>query len=117
MVNVDFTPSKMTNVENVADCVSFQFTNGYYTFHATVISKETAERQQLTLLMTSIANESTGYLTLELQDLRPPSSERQPDRDGMIAQLELKLRVAQDEDKLLNTKLLVTEGAREKERS
>ena len=140
MVNVDFTPSKMTNVENVADCVSFQFTNGYYTFHATVSSKETAERQQLTLLMTSTANESTGYLMLELQDPRPPSSERQPDRDGMIAQLESRLRVAQlesqllesrlrvaqlesrlrvaqDEDKLLNTKLLEIERAHEKERS
>ena len=77
---------------------------------------------------------------LELQDLRPPSSERQPDRDGMIAQLESRLRVAQlesqllesrlrvaqlesrlrvaqDEDKLLNTKLLEIERAHEKERS
>jgi hypothetical protein len=140
MVNFDVTTSIMTNVENVGGYVSFQFTTGIYTFHATVSSKETAERQQLTLLMTSIANESTGSLTLELQDLRPSPSGRQPDRDIIIAQLESKLRVAQlesqllesqlrvaqlesrlrvaqDEDKLLNTKLLETERSHEKERS
>ena len=54
--NVDFTPSKMTNVENVADYVSFQFTDGYYTFHAALNSKETAERQQLTMVMKNPAN-------------------------------------------------------------
>ena len=131
MVNFDVTTAKMTNVENVADYVSFQFTAGIYTFHATVSSKEIAERQQLTLLMTSPPNVSTGSLTLELQDLRPSLSGRQLDRDGSIAQLESRLRVAQlesqlriaplesqlrvaqlesrlraaqDEDKLLNTK-------------
>ena len=76
--NVDFTPSKMTNVENVADYVSFQFTDGYYTFHAALNSKETAERQQLTMVMKNPANNSTGSLTLEQLDLRPSSSGRQP---------------------------------------
>ena len=180
--NINFTPSKMTNVENVADYVSFQFTNGYYTFHATVSSKEAAEQQQLTLVMKNPANDSTGSLTLELQDLRPLPSGRQPrginnstavvindtnkiaggsqndgpslmrplvemglklleltnklneklndleqavrDRDAIIAQLQSQLRVAQlesqlrasqDENKLLNTKLLETESAREKD--
>ena len=190
--NIDFTPSKMTNVEKVADYVSFRFTNGYYTFHATVSSKETAERQQLILAMTNPSDESTGSLTLELQDLRPSPDGRQPrgvndsttvvmsdtnkiaggfqdegsslmrslvqmgpkiveltnklnekfnvseqavrDREGMIAQLESKLRVSQlesqlrvaqlesqvralqDENKLLGTKLLKRERVREKDR-
>ena len=37
------------------------------------------------------------------------------DRDGMIAQLESKLRASQDENKLLNRKLMETESAREKD--
>ena len=78
--NVDITPSTMTNVKNVAGSVSFRFT-AYETlyFMATTSSKETAERQQLTLCMMNSSNKSTGSLTLELQDLRPSPSERQPD--------------------------------------
>jgi hypothetical protein len=77
--NVDITPSTMTNVKNVAGSVSFRFT-AYETlyFMATTSSKETAERQQLTLDMKDSSNRSTGSLTLELQDLRPSPSERQP---------------------------------------
>ena len=75
--NVNFTPCRMTNVVNVADTVSFKFTTGYYTFHAKMNSKETAEQQQLTLAMTNPSNGSTGSLTLELQDLRPSPSGRQ----------------------------------------
>jgi hypothetical protein len=41
-------------------------------------SKETAEQQQLTLVMKDPSNGSTGSLTLELQDLRPSPSGRQP---------------------------------------
>jgi hypothetical protein len=76
--NVDFTPSKMTNVKNVASSALFNFTTTYYTFHAILNLKETAERQRLTLAMTNPSNESTGPLTLELQDLGPPPSQRQP---------------------------------------
>ena len=167
-VNVDFTPSKMTNVENVADSVSFRFTNGHYTFRAIVSSKDTGEQQQLTLTMTNPSNVSTGTLTLELPDLRLSPSGRKPrgvndsttvvindtnkiaggsqneglfltrslvemgpkiveltnrldeklngleqavrDRDGIIAQLESKLRAARDQNELLNKKLLATEA-------
>ena len=72
--NINFMPSKMTNVENMVDYVLFQFTNGYYTFHATVSSKDTMEQQQLTLVMKNPANDSTRFLTLKLQDLCPSPS-------------------------------------------
>ena len=75
--NVDITPGRMTNVLKVVGSVLFSFTNGYYTFHATMNSEETAERQQLILEMKNPANKSTGSLTLELQDLRPSPSGRQ----------------------------------------
>jgi len=87
----DFPAWKMTNVEKVADSVSFQFTNGYLTFHATVSSEETAEQQHLTLVMTIPTNHSTGSMMLELRDLRPFPNRRQ---DGTTAQSESKLRVA-----------------------
>jgi FtsZ-binding cell division protein ZapB len=77
MQNIEFTAMKMMNVENVATGVSFfRFTTGYYIFQATM--QETAERQQLTLNMTNLNNVSTGPLKLELQDLGPPPSGRQP---------------------------------------
>ena len=126
--NVDFTPSIMTNVLNVADIVSFRFTTGYYTFHAAINLKETAEQQNLTLAMMNPSNESTGSLMLELQDLRPPASAQHPrriddsttvalqDRDNIIAQLESKLRAAEDQKESLNKKLLELEAARERDR-
>ena len=83
-VNVDFTTLKMTNVENVADGVSFRFSDssGYFAFHATMGLKDTAEhwereQQQLTLTMTT-PYLSTGSLMLELRDLRPSPGGRQP---------------------------------------
>ena len=77
--NVDSTPSKMTNVENVAGSVTFKFTDGSgrYNLRAITSSNETAEPQQLTLVMT-VASYTTGNLTLDLQDLRPSPSGRQP---------------------------------------
>ena len=77
--NVDFTPSKMTNVKNVASSALFSFTTtGYYTFNAILNLKETAEQQRLTLAMTNPSNESTGPLALDLQDLGPPPSQWEP---------------------------------------
>jgi len=96
-VNVDFTSYKMTNVEKVADSVSFRFANDYLNFHATVSSKETAEQQHLTLAMTTPSNHSTGSMMLELRDLRPSPSRHQ---DGITAQFESKLRVARLESQI-----------------
>ena len=95
--NADYPAWKMANVENVADSVSFTFTDGYLTFHATVSSKETAEQQHLTLVMTPPSGESTGSLILEPRDLRPSPSPRQ---DGITAQFESKLRVARLESQI-----------------
>lgn len=76
--NVDATSLSMTNVMNVANRALFNFTPGYYTFRAILNLKETAGQQHLTLTMTNPSNESTGPLALELQDLGPPPSQRQP---------------------------------------
>ena len=78
-VNVDHTTSKMTNLEKVTDYVSFTDGSGYFTFHATVGLREFAEQQQLSLVITNRdPSFSTGSLVLELQDLRPSPSGRQP---------------------------------------
>ena len=76
--NVDFTPSKMMNVKNVASISLFSFTTCFYTFNAILNLKEAAEQQHLTLAMTDPSNKSTGPLTLDLQDLDLPPSLRQP---------------------------------------
>ena len=82
---VDFTPSKMTNVVNMADSVTYVFsvTDGSRncSFRAITSSNETAERQQLTLVLTyNHYRIATTSLTLELQDLRPSLSGHQPRR-------------------------------------
>ena len=82
-VNVDHVTLKMTNVEKVADYVSFRFAhrNDYFTFDAIVGLtrglKETAGQQHLTVAITT-PHFSTGSLLLELRDLRPSPSGRQP---------------------------------------
>ena len=85
-VNVDYVTLKMTNVEKVADYVSFRFASfrfahrndsDYFAFDATVSLKETAGQQHLTVAITT-PHFSTGSLLLELRDLRPSPSGRQP---------------------------------------
>ena len=173
--NADITFSKMANVKNVGNSVSFIFNDGHHTFHASVNLKETTEQQRLTLAFTNPEKKSTGSLTLELQDLGPyrqlrgvdddttvavndtnkivghfPNEgsssltrslvemgskmvgltnmrlelseklnvlleEAVQDREGIIAQLESKLRAAEVQIELLNKKLLEIEAARERD--
>jgi myosin protein heavy chain len=56
-------------------------------------------------------------MKLELSEKLNISEQATRDRDGIIAQLESTLQAAQDQTESLNTKLLDTETAREKDRS
>ena len=70
--------STMMNVQNVASSALFSFCTGYFNLKAILNLKATAEQQRLILALANPPNESSGPLTLELQNLGPPPSHRQP---------------------------------------